>query len=75
MRLYELIVAGRGRFPIDMLRHDCCFPASEVDAALVDSGYPGKREVRLFHRDDVRWRPTTGRWESFGWKVISCEEF
>ena len=65
-------VHGSSRFPVDMLRYDSCWPASEdYSIEISDScGLGDKRMVKL-----CRWvesktaLPTVGRWESFGWKV------
>jgi len=69
-------VAGDGTFPFDMLRYDSCFPASSTDAASIprkDFGSAGgMREVTLVSHS--RHRPTTARWNSFGWGVINIEE-
>ena len=32
---YSFTVQGSGEFPIDMLRHDSCWPAQPADSALV----------------------------------------
>jgi hypothetical protein len=44
-------VEGAGEFPIDMLRYDACWPASERDSAiLLDSmNGSGRRKVQLYH--------------------------
>lgn len=59
-------VEGRGDFPLDMLRYDLCWPATEDDSRLV------AHAVRTADRP-VRLRglklPTVARWASFGWKV------
>ncbi len=69
-------VMGSGDFPFDMLRYDSCYPVREGrDTANLSRRYRGERlemrKIRLqriiFHRNEV---PTSGRWESFGWKVI-----
>lgn len=72
-------VAGSGEFPFDMLRYDCAWPATSADANKVGMEC---RDVRA--RDSRRvinllclhsWRrPTIGRWESFGWRVISHDK-
>ena len=67
------------QFPVDMLRYDYCYPASENDSAQIAFSFdlrkskvkPSELEVtlcRYAHRD---WSPTDGRWESFGWEVIA----
>lgn len=59
-------VSGRGRFPIDMLRYDASFPASEFDSELIEQTNP--RQVQLStHVNHVEF--SKGRWASFGWQV------
>lgn len=63
-------VEGGGNFPIDMLRYDSAWPHSQDDVSRI---------IRTFERPWVNGslritvtglhQPTTGRWESFGWKV------
>jgi len=36
MWIHEFTVRGRGAFPLEMLRHDCCFPKSTEDADKID---------------------------------------
>ncbi|MCW2764023.1 MAG: hypothetical protein JWR85_4224 [Marmoricola sp.] len=62
-------VAGRGPFPVDMLRHDCAWPREGSDAAKLLTDEP--REIVLL--SDRLLHPTTGRWASFGWTVIREE--
>lgn len=70
-------VTGRGRFPLDMLRYDSCFPASESDAYKIEATYeeyskwsiriakPTRNLVVVGGKDDF----TIARWESFGCKI------
>lgn len=60
------IVSGAGEFPIDMLRYDACWPASEADSSEITSN--GLRRVALRHRSLFPLTP--GRWNSFGWKIV-----
>jgi hypothetical protein len=62
-------VRGRFRFPIDMLRYDEAFPATEIDSGKIHHALePGCEpwEVMLARytetKDDY---PTFARWESF----------
>jgi hypothetical protein len=58
-------VCGKGKFPIDMLRHDVATPASEVDSNTIQQS--GLRDVRL---SVAKMRYVTpDRWRSFGWSV------
>lgn len=71
MTLYEFTVVGAVPFPVDMLRHDQCWPATSTDAASIavsidwQSYGDDTRHVVLIGLND----PTGPRWESFGWKV------
>jgi hypothetical protein len=73
MYYHEFAVHGVGRFPIDMLRYDSCFPTDQESAlAIMDSNKIGKdhKLIRLSSiQDNSNWEPTKGRWESFGWRV------
>ena len=60
-------------FPIDMLRYDACFPATEEDAGKMGATH-GVVEVKLVHRGDSKsWQPSEGRWRSFVCTVIAAE--
>ena len=69
----EFTVIGRGKFPFDMLRYDACYPKNSMDAYSLDFDWDaadrGKREVVLISSQPNA--PTTGRWESFGWTIVS----
>ncbi len=73
-------VMGSGEFPIDMLRYDCCSPATEEDSNLItrtlrhdrfaDGGATNwvimvKKVLRERNRRNPRLF-TVGRWNSFG---------
>ena len=61
-------VCGRGRFPIDMLRHDVATPAdAESVEAIEHSLHLMTRNVRL-NVSKFRYI-TPDRWWSFGWIV------
>lgn len=65
-----ITVRGRGIFPLDMLRYDCCFPATSEDVSLINE--TGElRSVTLVLRNAIRI-PTVGRWNSFTWAVESA---
>ena len=73
----QFTVIGRGVFPLDMLRYDGCYPKLETDTITI--GKDGLREVELHktlnwgtpHELLKVWVPTVGRWNSFGWAVLS----
>lgn len=71
----KFVVTGTGTFPIDMLRYDRCFPASESDSHVIDvtrtPGYRGDaRKTVTLQMADPKRQPTEARWESFGWTVV-----
>lgn len=73
MKLWKFKVSGKGRFPVDMLRYDNCWPIESEDATkILDQktdrtlgiGRP-QRSIELYtHR---KGGPTIDRWKSFGW--------
>lgn len=71
-RTRSFTVRGSGRFPIDMLRYDTCWPATQVDVRKVESNV----SHASFSRDVLEVvlvgtsKPTHRRWESFGWEVL-----
>lgn len=67
--VYE--VTGRGDFPIDMLRYDRAFPATEEDSYKIKYtfGTPSKNEPTIKLKSNLRG-PTTARWASFGWYAV-----
>lgn len=66
----EFHVNGRGIFPLDMLRYDCCFPANGQSAFAIGENGSELRTVTLVRFAGTKsWEPTNGRWASFGWGV------
>jgi hypothetical protein len=66
----RFFVMGKGTFPMDMLRYDGCFPASQDAVVALDSTVPGNRSIQMRrYVSDKAAVPTTGRWASFGWTV------
>lgn len=78
------VAEGRGSFPIDMLRYDSAWPASESDAARImrtldysDTLQVNRPQVQIMLRRaqvDVRSMPAVDRWRSFGWRVALTSE-
>jgi hypothetical protein len=77
-------VEGSGTFPVDMLRHDGCFPHSTDDAMSIVKGrgvgskdrvHDTTRVVELVthHPNKSDHRLTPERWRSFGWRVLIVE--
>jgi hypothetical protein len=72
--IYESTVTGRGAFPVDMLRYDRCFPATERDAIQIGTSFGLRMGVtdasRSFTICVISEHPlTSARWSSFGWQV------
>lgn len=76
--LLKYSVSGDRSFPIDMLRYDAAWPASEADSreivSSMDVGRTTDRRVVLLHEDrDLKWQPSGARWQSFGWRLGTVE--
>ena len=69
-KLVEFTVEGTAPFPIDMLRYDSAFPATESDSALIDRHQYDGSKVQVKLQSYGFGVPTIGRWESFLWKII-----
>jgi hypothetical protein len=68
--LYRILVSGTYNFPIDMLRYDAAWPASEADAGRIEATYFERTRSGITSVELLSNRPPTeGRWQSFGWKV------
>ena len=58
-------------FPLDMLRHDACWPRNSEDAAHIGlAGTPHEPARATINLTGLA-SPTIGRWASFGWRVIT----
>lgn len=79
--MHSVVVEGKCPFPTDMLRCDRLAPdtSDDVNAILMEAsdffalkaGPLGKPvRITLVRCWDKAWKPTTGRWESFGWRVV-----
>ena len=73
---FEYAVEGVGDFPLDMLRHDCAYPADQESVAAIMAGLrwaasrKRSRELLLVRLVSHR-APTSERWRSFGWTVTA----
>lgn len=65
---HQFTVHGAGKFPLDMLRYDECWPLTGEDAAAIASGDRHHRSITLVTEN--RSGPTQGRWGSFSWPVL-----
>lgn len=69
----EIVVAGKGRFPIDMLRYDNCVPRGSEDAVRIEDIHYDRSQVRTIRLNRFSYDATkceADRWKSFGWDVI-----
>lgn len=75
MTQHTFIVGGSGAFPTDMLRHDECWPVATLDALAVGlecSNLRARQSRRIVKLATSRpFTPSVGRWESFGWIVLT----
>ena len=74
----RFFVIGDGEFPIDMLRYDRCFPATEEDTWEITRSFRdplAKRRIELIRVGRNPVGPTVERWQGkFLWKVFLEEE-
>ena len=68
MTQYEYQVTGRGRFPVDMLRYDRCWPVDNI--GLITGGYEERSSETYTVKIRSDKAPTVGRWNSFCWGVF-----
>jgi hypothetical protein len=59
-------VVGRDKFPVDMLRYDRCWPATDADSIAITTSSDARTVVLRGLKV-----PTLDRWRSFGWEVQS----
>ena len=75
---FEYVVEGIGDFPLDMLRHDCAYPADQQSVTAIMAGLRWAAS-RKRSRETLRVRlvsdraPTSERWRSFGWTVTTSQ--
>lgn len=74
MRFVRFNVTGRFMFPIDMLRHDQCFPLTPSDSGAIEDSMTVRNKqgytVQLgAYLDNPYATAHAARWESFGWRV------
>jgi hypothetical protein len=63
-------VSGGGRFPMSMLRFDCCWPLTDEDANQIEATFDSHvRNWTVTLQTGARHSPTIGRWESFNCEV------
>lgn len=74
-RLRKFRVRGSYPFPVDMLRYDACWPATETDSFLLHGVIEAVSPVKVVEITLATYaeRSTPGRWESGLWKVTNHE--
>lgn len=64
-------VRGRGKFPLDMLRRDQCWPVYESDSERI-LNQSIERDIHLYSAKG--WlKLTRKRWESFSWIIVETD--
>lgn len=65
-------VEGDLRFPLVMLRHELCSPASDRDAVAIERTFdaPIRVTVRLVRLHKDAWAPDAERWAAYGWRLV-----
>ncbi len=75
---HRYTVVGTYPFPLDMLRYDGAYPATEEDARKMTAAVAGdsleavktKYSIELVApKHTAHWVPRRARWESFLWNV------
>ncbi len=70
---YIAAITCTSHFPIDMLRHEQCWPVTERDAANIENSYTYGQQVEepiyVIRSNSFRDGWTEKRWESFGVKL------
>lgn len=68
-------VEGIGPFPIDMLRYDSAWPATQADAAAISNSLTvggANPTIKLLRMAPDRYvGPNEARWRSHGWQVTA----
>ena len=67
------ITVKMGRFPLDMLRYDACYPDTQQDSAAMEH-YPGNpqdvKNIKVCKITDSKTDGfTSARWKSFGCEI------
>lgn len=67
MKVITFTVMGKGRFPLDMLRYDQCFPCDGISVHNIEADTVAVRPVKLVSIASTGI--TSLRWASFNWYV------
>lgn len=79
LRRFKVRMRQRFEFPVDMLRYDGCWPASEEQSVRMATAIRSATDwVEIYVADNkttielaTYGAPTEGRWLSFGWEVVN----
>jgi hypothetical protein len=74
-KIVDIVVEGVFMFPIDMLRSDCCYPATEKDSGTINQSFQRTSDVGEPYRVTLRLAnaaltPNFDRWRTHGWPVV-----
>lgn len=69
-KIKSYVVTGSGRFPLDMLRYDACWPVHESETMCIEASLTKRINVLSVTLNSLK-DPTPERWESFGYTVMS----
>ncbi len=75
--IFFATIRGHGKFPVDMLRHDSCYPRTEADAATIERTFETHHNhwtVRVVRLAATATHFTDARWESFGVTLEETDE-
>ncbi|HYL22470.1 MAG TPA: hypothetical protein VEU74_11965 [Gemmatimonadales bacterium] len=73
---FQVLPTRGGFFPIDMLRYEAAYPASESDSGKMQNRCGPHFEpvepvtIEKLHHSDKSPHLCDGRWQSFGWKIV-----
>lgn len=74
--MYVVQVIGRGEFPVDMLRRDQAYPATESDSDRIGWRVSPLESLEKRCVTVIMPKfPTSERWESFGWKIHKLNKY
>jgi len=73
--IHVFTVQGHGRFPLDMLRYDRCWPAAETESGRIAPNWSSPEDYKTERAIQMKGLnvPTKDRWNSFGWVVLASQ--
>ena len=78
---FKVRMRQRFKFPVDMLRYDHCWPASEQDSVAMTTAVKSSKDwVEMYVAENIHFIVLNGhgctpeRWQSFGWEVLDLRK-